>query len=93
MKAYTLINDDKRLNIFEDSVISYGVSQYGFFTDTVNLTGKGKNNIYIGHTGRIYEKDGRRFVEEISYTAYRGTELVYNTRLGHFIPSESVQFY
>lgn len=92
VKVYTLINDDKRLNIFEDSVISYGVSQYGFFTDTVNLTGKGKNNIYIGHTGRIYEKDGRRFVEEISYTAYRGTELVYTQDWATSFPQKVFSF-
>lgn len=42
VKAYTLINDDKRLNIFEDSVISYGYLNMDFSQTPLILQVKGK---------------------------------------------------
>lgn len=48
--------------------------------------------IYIGHTGRIFEKDGRRFVEEISYKAFRGTELVYTQDWATSFPQKVFSF-
>lgn len=92
VKANVLSKDDKHLNVYEGSIVAYGISQFRFFTETTNLTGKGKNNIYIGHTGRIFEKDGRRFVEEISYTAYRGTEVVYTQDWATSFPQKVFSF-